>query len=214
VVVIGPIVISSSGAIQSIATSSSQAEHKKKTLTPEPGKGLGETRHGHFAMQRQKEGNWCWAAVAQAIKSYFSPMVEVEQCAIARPVLEKEGVPHAKNACARPDQFDFTATLQDALSCPVTDNLRLTLPETCLEFERLKAELDAGRPVAARIDWGDGNGHFIAIDGYREFSSGAHQVLVADPLWPDGTAAYVWYDDLVNNYDGAGRWSDSFLLKQ
>src|SRR5262249_26671070 len=151
---------------------------------------------GQFVMRRQQEGNWCWAAVAQAIKRYFSPATALEQCAIVSPVLEEQRGLSDPDVCGKPGHFDMTARLQDALSTSVTDNLRLTLPRTALAFDRLKTELNAGKPVAARIDWGNGSGHFIAIDGYREFSSGATQALVADPLWPDGTATYVWYDDL------------------
>ncbi|HUJ51427.1 MAG TPA: papain-like cysteine protease family protein [Bryobacteraceae bacterium] len=167
-----------------------------------------------FPLNHQDEANWCWAAVAQAVRAFFYPAALLTQCSIAGNVLTAEypaSVPF--NCCQNPDQCDLPAPLQDALT--VTNNLRSILQGQVLTFEQIKAELTGAvpKPVCVRIEWPNGGAHFIAIYGYREFTSGVRQVLVADPLFQDGTAAYVLYEDLLDFYDQYGSWSDTFLVK-
>jgi len=163
-----------------------------------------------FVMQQQLESEWCWAAVAQAIKTFFSPASAPTQCAIAQPVLTmEESITVATNCCEDPTLCNAPATLQDALN--VTQNLR-KIVEGSVSFDDLKSELSEGNPIGVRIQWSDGGAHFIAIDGYREFTSGAQQVLVADPLNPDGSASYIDYGDLVDFYDQDGVWDATFFV--
>lgn len=167
-----------------------------------------------FLMQQQQEGNWCWAAVALAIKKYFAAESPLTQCSIAGPVLTHEKqITAATSCCDSPDSCNMPATLQDALS--FTHNLREIMANAFLSFEDIKKEFTKSppRPIGVRIEWPNGGGHFIAIEGYREFSSGAQQVLVADPLYPDGTSSYVDYNDVVECYGAGGTWSDTFLVQ-
>ena len=163
-----------------------------------------------FVMQQQQESEWCWAAVSQAIKTFFSPTSALTQCTIAHPVLTMEqSIPAGTNCCENPTACNVPATLQDALK--VTQNLNLIV-DSSVSFEQVKSELSDGHPIGVRIQWSNGSAHFIAIDGYREFSSGEQQVLVADPLMPDGSASYIDYDDLLDFYDQDGTWSATFLV--
>ncbi len=163
-----------------------------------------------FSMQQQLESEWCWAAVAQAIKTFFSPTAELTQCRIAQPVLTVEqSIAAATNCCENPAACNVPATLQDALN--VTQNLN-KIVDSSVPFDQVKSELTDGHPIGVRIQWSNGQAHFIAIDGYREFSSGAQQVLVADPLMPNGSASYIYYEDLVDFYDQDGAWSATFLV--
>src|SRR5579872_199896 len=69
-----------------------------------------------FSMQQQLESEWCWAAVAQAIKTFFSPNSAITQCTIAQPVLTMEQhITGATNCCENPTACNVPATLQDAL---------------------------------------------------------------------------------------------------
>ena len=167
-----------------------------------------------FPLKHQEEANWCWAAVTQAVRAFFYPAALLTQCSIAGTVLAAEYPASTPFSCCQdPDQCDIPAPLQDALT--VTNNLRSTMQGQVLTFEQIKAELTGTtpKPVCVRIEWANGGAHFIAIYGYREFTSGIRQVLVADPLFQDGTAAYVLYEDLLDFYDQYGRWSDTFLVK-
>lgn len=176
-------------------------------MPPEPQPAQGNV----FVMQQQLESEWCWAAVAQAIKTFFSPSSAVTQCQIAQPVVSMENPSLAiTNCCDDPTQCNMPAYLQDALN--VTQNLS-KIVDGDVPFDQLKSELSNGNPVGVRIQWSDGGAHFIAIDGYREFSSGAQQVLVADPLDSAGSASYIDYDDLVDFYDQDGVWDATFLVK-
>jgi Papain-like cysteine protease AvrRpt2 len=163
-----------------------------------------------FSMQQQLESEWCWAAVAQAVKTFFSPTSAITQCTIAHPVLTMEqSIPAATNCCEDPGACNVPATLQDALN--VTHNLG-EIVEGSVSFDDVKSELSDGNPIGVRIQWSNGGAHFIAIDGYREFTSGVQQVLVADPLNPAGSASYIDYDELLDFYDQDGIWSATFLV--
>ena len=163
-----------------------------------------------FSMQQQLESEWCWAAVAQAIKTFFSPTAE------AHPVQDRSTGTHRGTIHRRSHELlresrphAMCATLQDALN--VTQNLN-KIVDSSVPFDQVKSELTDGHPIGVRIQWSNGQAHFIAIDGYREFSSGAQQVLVADPLMPNGSASYIYYEDLVDFYDQDGAWSATFLV--
>jgi hypothetical protein len=94
------------------------------------------------------------------------------------------------------------------------NRLRTTLPGP-LQFQDLKREIDAGRPVAARIAWDSAGasqsatGHFVVLDGYR-ILSGATHVHVSDPLNP---SCEVDFNEFTFNYQGEGKWDASYLVK-
>lgn len=159
-------------------------------------------------MAVQLESNWCWAAVAVAVNCLFSPESEVQQCGIAQPVLTTEKqIGAAVDCCANPELCNIPALLQDALT--LCGNLN-KVEHGFLAFAGVTAELDANRPVGVRIQWSNGGGHFLLIDGYREFNSGAQQVHVADPFYGP---SYVLYGNFVNSYQDDGVWTDTFFLQ-
>lgn len=165
-----------------------------------------------FPLEHQEKAYWCWAAVALAVKEYFSPATNLTQCSLAKKVLvAKEDLDPATDCCQPDSRCNSPAKLQDALA--MTNNLSSIQPP--LAWDDIKAQLSYAlpRPVCVRIEWDDHSGaHFIAIYGYREFTSGVRQVLVADPLFTAGTAAYVLYEDVLNFYDQFGYWSHTFLV--
>jgi hypothetical protein len=158
-------------------------------------------------MTPQQEANWCWAAVACAVKNFLSPAAGMTQCGVAQPVLVTESqIESTVSCCANAAQCNMPAELQDALNA--VDNLR-QMDAGFLGFADLKNELNAGRPIGVRIQWPDGGGHFILIDGYREFSSGAQQVHVSDPFYQP---SYLLHSDLVNDYQGDGVWTHTYFV--
>ena len=156
----------------------------------------------------QQESNWCWAAVTVTVNALFSPGSTLMQCDVAKPVLVSETqIKGAVDCCANPEQCNIPAYLQDALSW--AGNLSLA-EHGYLDFVGVTTEIDAGRPIGVRIQWSDGGGHFILIDGYREFSSGVPQVHVADPYYGP---SYLFYSDLVNAYQDNGIWTDTYFVQ-
>jgi hypothetical protein len=158
-------------------------------------------------MTSQAETNWCWAAVAVSVNSFFTPSSTLQQCGVASPVLKKEHMIGSVNCCADPDHCNMAAFLQDALAFIGHLNKTVSGP---LDFKTISAELDAGRPVGVRIQWSNGSGHFILIDGARDFTSGAQEVHVEDPYYGP---SYILYGDLVNGYQDDGFWSDTFFIQ-
>jgi hypothetical protein len=164
-------------------------------------------------MPDQLESNWCWAAVTVGVKTFFSPGSAFTQCDVATSVLTGEGAIHSINCCANRELCNIPAFLQDALhfSGNLKGILSGPLPFSIAPGPSVTGELNAGRPVGVRIQWPEGNGHFLVVDGYREFTVGPPQVHVADPLFQD---VYWPYGDLLNNYQfKGGVWTDTFLLQ-
>lgn len=156
-----------------------------------------------FLMEKQKQSEWCWAAVALSIERYFSPYSVWGQCGIAAQVLKD-----AKDSCEYPENHDEPAQLETALA--VVSRLRNTRKGP-MKFEEIQQELDAGRPVCVRIKWiGDG-AHFVVLTGYKVSRSNLKMVDIADPLYPDSTRAF---DDFPSAYQGGGEWTDSFLVRE
>ena len=166
-----------------------------------------------FTMETQEKTHWCWAAVAVSVKKFFAAASTLTQCDVVFPVLSNDGViPGVRNCCTNKDLCNFPAVLQDALQLGITNNLRRTAtnPLPFAGRTSVKSELRAGRVVAARIAWPSGGGHFVVIDGFTQYTSGAQIVNVADPFYEAGL---MFYDELVSSYLGDGAWTDSFLLK-
>ncbi|HVV44131.1 MAG TPA: papain-like cysteine protease family protein [Bryobacteraceae bacterium] len=159
-------------------------------------------------MEKQLESNWCWAAVSASLKNFFSPQSGFQQCHLASPVLLSEAqIEAAVRCCEHPDECNMQAFLEDALA--FAGNLHQKL-HGYLGFPGIMNEIDAGRPVGVRIEWSDGYGHFLLIDGYRAFGSDAQQVHVSDPFYG---ASYILHGDLVDNYQNDGIWTDTYFVR-
>jgi hypothetical protein len=161
-------------------------------------------------MEPQQETNWCWSAVAVSIHKCLDPKSTLTQGELATPVLEEERqISSGVDCSTRPDLCNYTASLDDALT--QAGNLKKDgfLQNQFLTFDCIKNWVNADLPLGARIVWFGGGAHFIALDGYREFSSGAQQVHVQDPLYGP---SFQYYDDLVNDYPPGGNWQDTYLV--
>jgi len=156
-----------------------------------------------FLMEKQKQSEWCWAAVALSIERYFSPYSVWGQCGIAAQVLK-----NAKDSCENPEGHDQPAPLESALDIVRRLNETRKGP---LNFAGMQKELDAGKPVCVRIKWTGDGAHFVVLTGYKVSDSGLRMVDVADPLYPDSTRAF---DDFPSAYQGGGEWTDTFLVKE
>ena len=151
-----------------------------------------------FEIQQQIQDQWCWAAVAASVSAYYSPRSSWSQCEVATYVL-------GRSCCSNPERYNFAAYLQDALQ--VIAKLRGIVLRN-LPFEDIHAELLCGRPVAARIGWFGGGGHFVVIRGCHE-SEGVQFLNIADPFHANSIQVY---QEFCDSYLGLGHWTDTFLI--
>lgn len=153
-----------------------------------------------FPIQTQIEAEWCWAAVAASVDSYFNPTSGVPQCGIAGDVLKKD-------ACGNPEASDLPATLQDALK--VVDRL-YGIRIGALTFDQVRQQIDAGCPVCVRIAWSGGGAHFVVISGYHLSPAGVRTVDISDPWYPNSVRDF---DQFPQGYHGGGTWTATFFVK-
>jgi hypothetical protein len=162
-----------------------------------------------FPIEPQRETNWCWAAVSSSVDHYFNPHSTLNQCGIAGRFLKRD-------CCTDPDNCDTAMALQDVLGPLARLDHPIVGP---VHFVDIKNEIDARRPVAVRVEWFDGNAHFVVICGYTIHQSGLRTIDVADSFYGDvfgGTYSGIWtidFDLFPASYQQGGEWTATFLLK-
>jgi hypothetical protein len=70
-------------------------------------------------------------------------------------------------------------------------------------------ELGNSRPVAVRISWPNGLGHFVVLASIRE-DAGEWFVGVYDPAYP--SSVQPW-DVFTQRYLGKGQWTDTYMTQ-
>lgn len=155
-----------------------------------------------FPMQTQQEDQWCWAAVAASVDTYFAPFASAPQCRIAAAVLGS-----GADTCSNPQNHNKPGKLQDAL---YAIGRYRTTRLGALSFDDLRAEIDSGRPVCVRIAWSGGGAHFVVLSGYHESTTtGVRTVDVSDPLYPNSTRLF---EQFPSAYHGGGDWTATFFV--
>jgi hypothetical protein len=84
---------------------------------------------------------------------------------------------------------------------------RIDSPAT---FAQIRAEIDAGRPVGARIGWSGGGGHFLVIYGYSRLLFSEDYLDVDDPIYGK---SHLSFNDFSTNYQGSGTWTHTYFTK-
>ena len=155
-----------------------------------------------FDMQAQTQSNWCWAATSTSVSHYFSFWSRWTQCRVANAELDRadccdDPVPAA---CNVPWYLDRALTR--------TGNfVSITGAQT---FAAVRDEIDAGRPVGARIGWSGGGGHFMCIYGYS-WIVGQEYFDIDDPIYGK---SHVSVADFSSNYQGSGSWTHTYFTKR
>ena len=161
-----------------------------------PGKTLG------FVMQHQLQTNWCWAGVAASTSAFYLPTTTWTQCQVV--TLQLGDPTCCNNPC--PTHCNRDGFLDQALSA--TGNL-VTWGSQLLLFSQIQLEIGINRPVAFRIGWNGGGGHFLAVTGFKD--NGLQQTVdVKDPWYGDST---VVYNDLLTSYQGNGTCTHHYYTK-
>jgi len=161
------------------------------------------TRSLAFNMQAQTQSNWCWAATSTSVSHFYWWASPWTQCKVANGELNlttccQSPVP---SACNVPWYLDRALTR--------THNF-VSIVSGTVGFDQVKAEIDAGRPVGARIGWSGGGGHFVAIYGYTQVLGVLDYFDIDDPIYGK---SHISVSDFTNNYQGSGSWTHTYFTK-
>jgi hypothetical protein len=212
-VVIGPIVISDCCSGQG-DPAAGHTGSRAVTVNPPPG--IVNPVTWPFTMQPQQETYWCWAAVAVSINDFLNPpglAAGFTQSTLATQLLEQQGITApdcsetpGSTVCNQPQRLDVALT--------ITGNLRQdgALSKQHLTFDCIQDWMNAQLPVGARIKWRGVGAHFIALSGCKVMSSGQRMVLVQDPNTSPTCLGFIDYDTVVEDYQQAGYWDDTYLV--
>ena len=166
-----------------------------------------------FDVQRQQRTKWCWAAITTSILGFFHPDRTVTQCQVVQRCLDPlaDGDGAGADCCRRGriKACNRTFKLVDALDEMGLSSSRCNYP---LTLDEVREQIHAGVPVAVRIGWRGGGGHFVVVTAVADEAArkGQTWLRVADPL--DQAASYVTYDMLKHSYKGQGTWTHTYLL--
>lgn len=172
-----------------------------------------------FEMQTQLHSDWCWAAVAASVSRHFTPDSPWCQCKLASVMArittkrEKLG---AQACCARPTNKRLAAACNQAWyldrALRIVGRSGGRAKKGALMFRRIRMEILAGRPVCARMQWGNAtSGHFVLISGCRESSRGGQWLYVEDPFY--GNSTWLYHEFRSNYQYAGGRWSNTYPVK-
>jgi hypothetical protein len=153
-------------------------------------------------MAGQEETNWCWSAVTQAVLLFLRGKALTQE-EIASEHARQSGKPYV---CGPPNRKKtLGGNCSDAAchgSCNDAHILRIVLKEqgcyggllssdAAPSFAQIQAEIDSGRPVACRIHWSGGGGHFVLVSGWTIGADGVERVHILDPAANEGGRAIV-----------------------
>ncbi|MFN0123350.1 MAG: papain-like cysteine protease family protein [Blastocatellia bacterium] len=170
-----------------------------------------------FEMQRQLQDKWCWAAVIASLLHFFDASQKRTQCEIVQKVFGAlvDDFDETKTNCCKQgadDACNQTFKLVDALDEMDVLSTRSNYP---LSVEEIREQIHAGVPVAVRIRWRGGGGHFVLITavGPDDPRGPTHTWLrVADPA--DGTGSYLSYRRLRDAYQDKGHWTHTYTFER
>jgi hypothetical protein len=154
-----------------------------------------------FDMQMQTQSNWCWAATSTSVSHFYWLLSPWTQCKVANAELGRGDCCNSSvpGACNVPWYLDRALTR--------TNNfVSITGPST---FQQVRDEIDAGRPVGARIGWGGGGGHFMVIYGYS-LVAGTTYFDIDDPIYGK---SHLTVSDFSSSYQGSGTWTHTYFTK-
>lgn len=155
-----------------------------------------------FTMEAQTQTNWCWAATSKSVSHFYWFLSPWTQCTIANAELGRN------DACQNPVPAAANVPwyLDRALSR--TSNF-VSITAGTATFAQIRAEIDAGRPMGARIGWNGGGGHFVVIYGYASWGL-TQWVYIDDPIWGKSQLTLA---DFSTNYRGSGTWTHYYITK-
>ena len=154
-----------------------------------------------FTMEAQTQTNWCWAATATSVSHFYWLWSTWTQCKVANGELGRSDCCSASvpSACNVPWYLDRALTR--------TKNFVSIMGQAT--FQQVRDEIDAGRPVGARIGWSGGGGHFMVIYGYSVVA-GVDYFDIDDPIYGK---SHLTASDFASSYQGSGSWTHTYFTK-
>ena len=143
-----------------------------------------------------EQTEWCWAACAQMIAFFIQKNLK-DQCSFASLVFPAAGCCDNPSACNKPLELPEATKLLKSIA-PST-----SFKPSPVDFEVIKGELVAGRPVQVGFTWTNGGSHVAVIAGVSEDNNGP-VVYVNDPD-PQIACGWVYFKNLQLAY-GLGSW--------
>lgn len=156
-----------------------------------------------FNMELQIKSNWCWSATAKSVSHFYSSLLNPwTQCKIAAAEL-------GLSCCntPTPNGCNVPWYLDRALSR--TQNYA-SMASGTLSWEAVKAQLDQGLVVGARIGWSGGGGHFMVIYGVSKIGS-IKYFHIDDPIYGKSVLTVANFN---TNYQGSGTWTHHYFTKK
>ncbi len=155
-----------------------------------------------FNMEMQTQSNWCWAATSTSVSHFYWFWSTWSQCRVANSELGQSDCCHSTvpSVCNVPWYLDKALTR--------THNF-VSITGQKASFQQVRDEIDAGRPVGARIGWNGGGGHFMVIYGYSRLL-GMEYFDIDDPIWGK---SHLAVSDFASNYQGSGTWTHTYFTK-
>jgi hypothetical protein len=154
-----------------------------------------------LALERQLHSQWCWAACSTGVSHFFAPASAWTQCKVVTAEL-------GMNTCCQepaPKRCDRPWYLERALrrTGNLADWKRGTVP-----LSAIRTQIDAGRPVGARIAWAGGGAHFVMISGCLSDATG--MLEVRDSIY--GTSE-ISIANFASGYQGNGSWTHTYFTE-
>lgn len=156
----------------------------------------------NFTMQHQEQQNWCWAATSVSVAAHYHPQTGWTQCTM---VNAEKGITTccedgSSVACDQPNVLDNPLNRAEVL-----DHKQ----KGPAAYDVIRNEIDAGRPLAWRIGWSGGGGHFAVIEGYQRI--GDEWVAVDDPWYGASDLAVSTLTGGL--YQGSGSWTHTYFTR-
>lgn len=154
-----------------------------------------------FAMQRQQQSNWCWAANAVSVGNFFYGPDKYTQCGVVNTCQGKN------TCCADPAGCNQPGFLGQALEATHSfDHWEVG----STPYETIQQRINVGEPVGNRVLWTNGGGaaHFTMITGYNDDGS---KITIQDSIFGESIVAYGSYP---SQYHGGGSWSATYYTRK
>lgn len=154
-----------------------------------------------FVMQHQAQTQWCWSATSVSTSHFYNAASAWTQCVMVN------------------DEFSQTTCCIDGSTSQCNQPNVLTSPLTrtgnlaswqggTISFADVKTHINAKSPVAVRIGWSGGGGHFVVIGGYIDDAN--QTLLIRDPWYGNNSISYT---DFLTKYQGTGSWTHTYFTK-
>lgn len=162
-----------------------------------------------FTILAASQTGWSWADVATSISHYYDGYSQWTPCAVVNSVL-------GRNDCCDtpiPTACLVARDLESALNATGNFASKTGANEPGV-LAQIISELQAGRPVCARVE-GGGLSEFVVISAYYEVTSGpeGQHFDIWDPLYDINSTVYL-LSHFRNYYgDGTGTWTHTYFTQ-